>query len=109
MNNEDQHETKQHMTRADYRQQVRHKRYPFLRRSSRQEPVGADSGTTAQTEANDDGPVGAATQSRADSLALEKETIAEKKSQQLAKKLNIAIAVLVVLIIIVYLILLFIG
>lgn len=122
----------EHLTRAQYRRQMRwgHHRQQkakpveagdgpsreqmrqeeeLIRRAQPDSAVTAndDEATAGQSSVTDDqGPV---TTSRAASLAHDKQALAEQKSQHLAKKLNIVIAILVALIVMVYLILFFVG
>lgn len=134
MKNDDNPQPEQeHLTRAQYRRQMRHGRH--------RQAAGTDDGDESQTREGfrksqreehrfikperDQATKAAAGEqrrsqeggseiddetgqpNRATSLAMDKQALAEEKSQRLAKRLNIAIAILVVLIVIVYLILFF--
>lgn len=108
----------EHLTRAQYRSKIKHKRGLFGHHQNEEttdknqqashgnpepQPIPEPTPATEQTNAQSAFP------NRAASLAMDKETLAEEKSQRLAKRLNIAIAVLVVLIVVVYLVLFFVG
>ncbi len=119
MTRENDHDESQHMTREEYRRQSRREHHRVFKRPvDKPKENGSDaisetprsSATTADTGDHGEQEESVGTgQTRAASLQSDKQAVAEEKSQRLAKRLNITIAVLVALIIIVYLILFFVG
>ncbi|WP_295746785.1 hypothetical protein [uncultured Limosilactobacillus sp.] len=119
MNNDNnQFGTDEHLTRTQYRRQMKHRRGLFGHHQNEDvssegqqsshddldaQPTPEPAAATAQM--NDESP----TPNRAASVAMDQEAVAEEKSQRLARKLNIVIAVLVALIVVVYLVLFFVG
>ena len=108
--------TDKHLTRAQYRRQMKQEQGLFSHHPNEEttddpqlhgdpDQQAFTEPTAVNTSTND----GSAAPNRATSLAMDKETVAEEKSQRLARKLNIAIAVLVALIVVVYLVLFFVG
>lgn len=114
MNNDsNQSGTDEPLTRAQYRRQMKQGRGLFGHHQNEettdetQPQVDSDQQPLSEQTAPTDNE--SAVPNRAASLAMDKETVAEEKSQRLARKLNIAIAVLVALIVVVYLVLFFVG